>query len=188
MENILPEIMKLKNNIMLLSNNLLCKFDVNQEISIINEFKKVIENLSSLLNTKKNNPSLCQNPLNNMNFAFPPLPMMTPIFNNNYNNNQFDNNFFQKEMEKINQCMQYYAKEMNNLITVYIKKDKFSHIIQGYTNEKIENLIERYRMQTLDMDKTEKFIFNSKPLLPELTVAQAGLTNGSAIYIEENKG
>ena len=43
-------------------------------------------------------------------------------------------------------------------------------------------------MQTLDMDKTEKFIFNSKPLLPELTVAQAGLTNGSAIYIEENKG
>ena len=186
MDNTSIEINKIKNNLVLLTNNLLCTFDVNQEISISNELQKEIENLLPLLNTKKNNPSLCQNSMNNfMNF---PLPMMTPNFNINYNNNQ-SNDFYQKEMEKINQCMQYYAKEMSNIINVYFKKDKIGpFIIQGYKNEKVENLIERYRMTIFDMDKTEKFIFNSKPLLPDLTVAQAGLTNYSIIYIEQNKG
>ena len=187
MDNTLPEIIKLKNNLMMILNRLIFTSDVNQEISIIDEMKKEIENLLTLINKKKNNPSLCQNSMNsNMNLF---NPIMTPNFNNNYNN-QFQQ-MLKQEMEKMNQYMLNYIKggQQNNVITVFFNKEKFIPIMcQCFTNEKVDNLIDRYRMRSLDMDKTEKFIFNFKPLLPDLTVAQAGLTDNSIIYVQGDKG
>ena len=46
-------------------------------------------------------------------------------------------------------------------------------MIQCQSNEKVSDLIERYRTKADDHDPTKKFIFNAKNLSPELTVSQA---------------
>ena len=50
-------------------------------------------------------------------------------------------------------------------------------LIQCLTDEKVSDVIQRYRVKSLDKEPTKKFIYNSKNLNPDLTVAEAGLTN-----------
>ena len=49
-------------------------------------------------------------------------------------------------------------------------------------NEKISSIIERYRCLSQIDDPDTKFIFNGKPLNPDLTSAEAGLSNNSTIF------
>ena len=81
----------------------------------------------------------------------------------------------------------------NNSETITVKFLKFQ---EGYTitavtcsySEKVDDLINRYREKTQDYDLTEKFVFNTKNLCPDLTVAEQGLINGAHIKIIVTKG
>ena len=56
--------------------------------------------------------------------------------------------------------------------------------IQCTLNDKVSSLIQSYRNKTGDNDEEfEKFIFNAKRLNETLTVAEAGLTNNSVIFV-----
>ena len=55
-------------------------------------------------------------------------------------------------------------------------------------NEKVSDLIEKYRVESGDRDETKKFIYNAKVLHSSLTLSQAGIMNGSNIFVVITKG
>ena len=61
-------------------------------------------------------------------------------------------------------------------------------MIQCLSNEKVSEVIKKYRIKSGDNDETKKFIFNAKNLAPSLTVAEAGLTNNANIFVVATKG
>jgi hypothetical protein len=60
--------------------------------------------------------------------------------------------------------------------------------IQCTLDEKVSDLIQRYRNKTGDHDPTKKFIFNAKALNHDLTLAEAGLSNNAYIFVVATKG
>jgi len=60
--------------------------------------------------------------------------------------------------------------------------------IQCKLEEKVSEIIQRYRSKTGDNDKTKRFIFNAKLLNQDLSVAEAGLQNNSNIFVVTTKG
>ena len=93
-----------------------------------------------------------------------------------------------KQIENMQKKEEKFAK-----INVYFRKDRYQMsgkpvIVECYYNEKIEKLIERYRNSTSDFNQTEKYIFNAKALNPSITVAEAGISNNSVIFVVEYKG
>ena len=60
--------------------------------------------------------------------------------------------------------------------------------IQCSKSDKISDVIDRYRTKSQDNDKTKKFIFNARELDQNLTVEQAGLYEGSNIFVVTTYG
>ena len=184
MDFTLIEINKHKNNISNLSTRLLNTFDVNEEISINNEIKKETEILDSLLNIKMNS-FMAQNQ-QMMQFQIQQqMQAQQNMFNQmqNMQNNPLNNNF-------PNQIEQ--SKKSITVIFWTGKHDKdgnpISQRIQCILDEKVSKVIERYRMQANDVETNTKFIFNAHPLNPTLTVAEAGLSDVSNIFVFSTKG
>ena len=61
-------------------------------------------------------------------------------------------------------------------------------MVQCMPDEKVSEVIEKYRSKSGDRDPTKKFIFNSKNLAPSLSVAEAGITNNANIFVVATKG
>ena len=61
-------------------------------------------------------------------------------------------------------------------------------MIMATPKEKVSELIEKYRMKSGDLDPTKKFIFLAKNLNPSLTCAEAGMVEGSNIFVVATKG
>ena len=61
-------------------------------------------------------------------------------------------------------------------------------MVQCMPNEKVSEVIKKYRTKSGDNDTTKKFIFNAKNLSPSLTVAEAGITNNANIFVVATKG
>ena len=61
-------------------------------------------------------------------------------------------------------------------------------MVQCMSDEKVSEVIEKYRNKSGDRDPTKKFIFNAKNLAPSLTVAEAGITNNANIFVVATKG
>ena len=60
--------------------------------------------------------------------------------------------------------------------------------IQCVAEEKVSELIQRYRTKANDHDKSKKFIYNAKALNQDLSVAEAGLTNNANVFVVTTKG
>ncbi len=121
-------------------------------------------------------------------------PMMNPNFVNN--NNQFQQMIQQQLMQMqqmllqppMNQQMENIQK-IEDKITVKFRKDRAEPIpVKCSLNNSISDIIKKYRKYSLDNEPEEKFIFNAKALSPSLTVAEAGLTNNSNIFVVETNG
>ena len=61
-------------------------------------------------------------------------------------------------------------------------------MVQCMPDEKVSQVIEKYRSKSGDKDDSKKFIFNAKNLAPGLTVAEAGITNNANIFVVATKG
>ena len=61
-------------------------------------------------------------------------------------------------------------------------------MIQCTDNEKIADVIAKYRVKTGDQDGSKKFIFNAKQLNESLSVSEAGLTNNANIFVVTTRG
>ena len=67
-------------------------------------------------------------------------------------------------------------------------KDKNNHnkaviCVEVKENEKISDIIQKYRQKSSNFENNLKFVFNGKELNLSLTAREAGLTNSSNIYV-----
>ena len=62
-----------------------------------------------------------------------------------------------------------------------------SIMIQCMPDEKISDIIERYRAKSGDNSPTKKFTFNAKNLVPSLTLSEAGISNNANIFVRDTK-
>ena len=60
--------------------------------------------------------------------------------------------------------------------------------IQCMPNEKISDVIQKYRTKSGDQDQTKKFIFNAKNLNPQLSVGEAGITDNANVFVVTTQG
>ena len=56
-------------------------------------------------------------------------------------------------------------------------------MVQCMPDEKVSDVIEKYRNYAGDRDLSKKFIFNAQSLKPSLSVAEAGITNNANIFV-----
>ena len=61
-------------------------------------------------------------------------------------------------------------------------------MVQCTPNDKVSDIIDRYRNKANDHDTTKKFIFNAKNLNTSLSVSEAGITNNANIFVVATKG
>ena len=61
-------------------------------------------------------------------------------------------------------------------------------MVQCIPEEKVSEIIQRYRAKADDRDPTKKFIFNAKALNKNLKVAEAGLNDGANIFVVNTEG
>ena len=154
------------------------------------------------MNNMNYNPNMNQgmmqmNNMNNMNMNQNMGQMMMPMNQmNNMNMNQMNmmNNLSLMNQMSNPQCQNM----MNNLpqnqiqaINVFFRvRDgggQAPTMILCFPNDKVENIIKKYREKTSDKDESKIFLFNEKPLNPNITVSDAELTNNSNIFIVKEK-
>ena len=195
MDYVLNEIKKYKNKLNDLTNKLINIIDINQEISITKEIKNEIEFLSSLLNIKKN--LLFQNkPLNN------DIDNINDKNNNTYslyNKNDVNIGPLQKEELSLEIYIpindEYKNKNLNRIndlqgnkikgykINLRKSNGRFAGNIVCLPDEKISNVIERYKNKYGDYNLYKKFVFKDKDLLLDSTVREVGIENNSNVII-----
>ena len=122
------------------------------------------------------------------------------------NPNMFNQPMMQQQAQKqnflnqnLNQIQQQQNNQPNtqppnsNFISVLFKlqiaaNDQREFTIHTTSDEKVSELISKFRTKAHDTDlQHEKFIFNAKRLNMSLTVAEAGLSNNSIIYVINDK-
>ena len=178
MEYIQQEINTHKNKLMSLINNLINTQLINEEIFINNEIKKESECLISLLNVKQN---CLMNPININNNIINPFMHQPNLFMMNelaINNNQLQPEFISNNFQNNNGAN-------SQIINVQFQKDTTlkNTLLHCNPNEKISNVIKKYREKANDYDEKIKFIFNGKELNPSLTLSQSGIVNNHIIRV-----
>ena len=198
MDYTLLQIVNQKNKIYELSNKLNNSFDINEEILIGNEIKNETEFLLSLLNNKKNELNQQNYINNNLNVQmFNPINYNANNFNNNnLNNNNFNNNIHQLAQQMVQQQMLFQQpiknfnplKSFENNEPVINVKFIQKHLggvvlIQCNPNEKISDVIEKYREKSGDYHEND-FIFNTEKMNNlSCTLSQCKIMNQSWIDV-----
>jgi len=120
--------------------------------------------------------------------------MIDPIMN------QIDNNQMNQAANMVNIMNNMQLNENNSSQNEdNRKKDTFIKVIfrisdcklyeiQIKPEEKVSELIKKYRIISGDNKLTKKFIFNAKSLNYDLTIAEAGITHNANIFVVSTKG
>ena len=133
----------------------------------------------------------------------PNMMMMMNMMNNNMNN--MNNQSQSQMMNLMNQMNQNNQNNNDNQsssnqnqsggISVIFRASGGNQgqkgapiMVQCLPNEKVADIIEKYRVKSQDRDDSKKFIFNAKNLSPALTVSEAGITNNANIFVVATKG
>ena len=158
-------------------------------VSSLIENLVLIEKMLNILSLLKNNPLVRNYIKSNLNFEVPypmnysmkgPNQMMFP--NQTMNQNQMMNqnqNFSQNQVNESDGINVTFRRSGENKKPITIK---------CRINEKVSDLIEKYRAESGDRDETKKFIYNAKALHPSLTLSEAGIENKSNIFVVVTKG
>ena len=129
--------------------------------------------MTNILNSLTYNPMIMNDIKNMMNLDLNMMNMNNMIMPNLNMNNIMMNN-----------------QMKNNTITLRFEKINSQGIYERYTvlcslEDKISDVIQKYREKSNDNEDNLKFIFNSKILNPSITVGEADLSDGSLINIVE---
>ena len=210
MDYTLSEIKKYK----IILNNLTIKLinvtDIKEEISINNEIKTTNEFLSTLLNIKNNfvnqQPfqnnlmNLEHNPNNNINnnIINTPIQQEAPTFQILLNNeeNKPKKKYKHGKIYRLPNgrfaSLKRSSKKRNNvdnsndLKIIFRQADgTFATQIFFAPQEKVEDIIQSYRIKTGDYNPGRRFIINNKDLSPNLSLAEAGIENCSSIIVKD---
>ena len=162
MDYIQQQINEHKNKLKILINNLINTQNIYEEINFNNEIKKESDFIFSLLNIK-------QNKLNNQ------INQMYQDFNMNLNPFDFNVNMMAMNQPNISR----------NIINIFFNQMWTNEIytIECSPDEKIEILIQKYRIKSGDYDIRREFLFNAKKLVPNKSASEEGLTHFSKVTI-----
>ena len=175
MEFIQQEINEHKTKLMNLINNLINTQLINEEIFINNEIKKESECLISLLNVKQNTLMNQMNQNNNINFN-PLIPQPNPFI---INAPAINIDQVQPQFLSNNQVM-----NIDKIISIVFRKDNCKiTTIHCYPQEKISNVIKRYREKANDYDEN-RFIFNGKDLNFSSTISESKMFNRCNVRVD----
>ncbi len=137
----------------------------------------MMSQMNNILNTLIYNQTIMNEIKNMLNFEMNMMHMNNQMnmmnmnmMNINNQMNMIDENINEDDIQIIFDIPEFDGLERNIVISC-----KYS--------EKIEDIIKRYRIKSLDDDVNEKFIFNRHSLNPKNTVAQEGLGNLSKIIV-----
>ena len=112
-----------------------------------------------------------------------PMNQMANFMNQmNANNNPNPNQQIPSDNDFISVVFRLGSTNGNNSNQIVEQKDGPTITIQCKANDKVEEIIKKYRQKTGFKDKA-RFFFNAKNLCPTLTVAEAGITNNSHIFV-----
>lgn len=73
------------------------------------------------------------------------------------------------------------------MLNLCFQKNSNPTTILANFNDKISDIIKRYRTKSGDFNLSEKFMFNAKILNENMTTLEAGLNNGCFIYVIETQ-
>ena len=104
----------------------------------------------------------------NINFGNMNMIKRNINFKNNFNVNDLNNNQLKKEI--INIFFHYNTKNLNVNI-------------ESFIDDKVSNLIDKFRNKTGECARTLIFIFNKRELDFSLTIAEAGIRNRDLIMV-----
>ena len=157
------------NNINMINNDpMINKMMNNNNMLNINNFNNDMSNsISSNNNINKNN---------NINM----------INSGTFSNNMMDNNNKKNNLININQ----FSKIDDEEIYVIFIKEETKTRFKCKRNEKVNDIIEKYREEAFDDDTNIEFIYNGKELNKlnkNLTASEAGISNNSNIYVVTSK-
>ena len=173
----------------LLISNIKMKICSSQNLNNINMI-----NNDPMINKMMNN----NNMLNNNNFN---NDMSNSISSNNninknnninminsgtFSNNMMDNNNKKNNLININQ----FSKIDDEEIYVIFIKEETKTRFKCKRNEKVNDIIEKYREEAFDDDTNIEFIYNGKDLNKlnkNLTASEAGISNNSNIFVLASK-
>ena len=148
-----------------MSNELInLQSNMSKVITGINKLKNLLSNIQEYRTNNKimNNPMM--NPMENQ-------MMMNPMINNM----NIDINT-EKQFSNISETFTVFFEDN-------YRGEKRSFSILTKNDEKISEIIKKYRQKSSNYSKNIDFIFNAKHLNPSLTVSEAGLINGHAIQV-----
>ena len=156
---------------------------MNNQMNMMNQMTQMnmnqMNNMNPMLNNMNNMNMM--NPMNNMNMMNQGT-MMNAAINMQNNNNMANMGNMNSQPPQTN----------NQYINVYFRagaQGENGHImIQCTMNDKVSQLIERYKTKSQEDVSKKKFIFNAKALNPSLTVSEAGLQEGANIFVVNTAG
>ena len=159
------------NNINMINNDpMINKMMNNNNMLNINNFNNDMSNsISSNNNINKNN---------NINM----------INSGTFSNNMMDNNNNNKKNNLIN-INQFSKIDDEEIYVIFIKEETKTRF-KCKRNEKVNDIIEKYREEAFDDDTNIEFIYNGKELNKlnkNLTASEAGISNNSNIYVVTSK-
>ena len=171
------------NNMGLMNNPINSMPNLNNNGTLMGNSNNMMGNQIYMPNT---NPMMNMNNMNNMmnmNMA-----QMSQQLQNQYQNQlQNMNSNMGINNPVLNQSQEIKTPESNNFITLVFRTsnqtDDLPVKIQCLKSDLLSSVFEKYRNKANDKDMTKKFIFNAKQLDKTMTVGEAGLYEGSTIFV-----
>ena len=131
-------------------------------------------------------PGMNMGMMNNMGMNNMGTGMMNAAMNMNMDNQNNMNNLNNMNMNNNP------TTTSNQFINVYFRVgadgNGGSIMIQCSLNDKVSDLIQKYKTKSLEDVSQKKFIFNAKALNPNLTVSEAGMQEGANIFVVNTAG
>ena len=156
------------NNINMINNDpMINKMMNNNNMLNINNFNNDMSNSISLNNNINKN--------NNINM----------INSGTFSNNMMDNNNNNKKNNLIN-INQFSKIDDEEMYVIFIKEETKTRF-KCKRNEKVNDIIEKYREEAFDDDTNIKFFYNGKELNKNLTASEVGISNNSNILVLASK-
>ena len=150
------------SNFNVISNNIMPNNMIHNNMMIGrmgNNINNMMPNFTNINNLNNTNFNLIRNDTNtNMNMNIEPSNNNPQSFNVNFRDSGVD------------------IKDKNN-------HNKAVICVEVKENEKISDIIQKYRQKSSNFENNLKFVFNAKELNPSLTAKEAGLREDLTIYV-----
>ena len=154
---------------------------MNQMINILNSLvynPMLLNEMKNFMNQDLNMMNM-NNIMNNNMMNMININKIMEQMTNNMNNIMNVNNMKNIKMDEIKN------NDLDNMISVVFIKRSWRTSVLCRLDDKISDIIQRYRNKTLDNDEPLYFYNNARRLKPSYTVAQSGIMNGSPIYVSK---